>query len=170
MIISFKEYFPWAGADGLPERTGFREKILACVLDGRDGRDAGSEGCSIERAVPKLHTIRRVPANGRPRYREGMRLQFATGPRFKKVVFAEAVCTGVQLIKMVLYPTPFLNQMELCCYHGEKLDALLTGKAQRALHANDGLSDLNFTKWFLLDLITNGPGVYQLVHWTDARY
>ncbi len=35
---------------------------------------------------------------------------------------------------------------------------------------NDGLTLEQFTKWFLLDVITHGPGTYELVHWTDLRY
>jgi len=40
----------------------------------------------------------------------------------------------------------------------------------RRLAENDGLSMEQFTKWFLLDVVTNGPGVYQIVHWTEVRY
>lgn len=171
MNINFKTHFPWPGADGKPEATFFREKILAGIrpqmAQMTQMKAAHSKTADVTDGAlrPKLHTIRRI--NGKPRYREGMKLTFSTGSRFKPERFGEAMCTGTQLLRMWIETTPFLNQLELCCFLGS---TSLTGVQQRALIANDGLTPAAFSKWFLLDLLTNGPGDYQVVHWTGLRY
>jgi hypothetical protein len=39
-----------------------------------------------------------------------------------------------------------------------------------ALACNDGLSIDHFLRWFIADIIANGPLIGQIVHWTDLRY
>lgn len=162
MNINFKTHFPWNGPDGNPEPTLFATQIKNEVNRDPDTRRG-------ERYRYKLHTIRRIN-HGKPRFREGMKLTFSTGSRFKPERFGEAVCTGTQHLKMSLQVKD--NRMELfvAICHPATIPIYLKPSKFAALAQNDGLSSENFTKWFAQDLIANGPGDYQLVHWTDLRY
>lgn len=158
MNINFKTHFPWSGPDGKPEPTFFKEKIIASILDVD----------SIIVPGKKHHTIRRVPASGRPRYQEGMKLRMCTGSRYRPTLFADAVCTGTQAVELRLDRLAKLDYtLQVSVRIGGK--GLPYGDAD-LFAANDGLSEQNFTKWFMLDVITNGPGSYHLVHWTGLRY
>lgn len=170
MNINFKTHFPWAGADGQPEATGFREKILEGLrATGREPRAALPRVGGAE-LTPKLHTIRRVPANGRPRYREGMKLVLCTGSRFKSVPFAETVCTGVQEVEMSVICDRGALVLAIALVHKGVNMYNLSGPSLKELSVRDGLTVESFTKWFTMDVITRGPGLYQVVHWTDVRY
>lgn len=170
MNITFKTHFPWPGADGQPEPTHFADQIMnELVL--RDGAPRA------ERSY-KLHTIRRV--KDKPRFREGMRLVLQTGSRFKPMPFVETECTGVQMLHMGLYWTnPGWLEPNPCRAHYELQVAVEQDSHMRwldeddmtRLARNDGFSSLEqFMRWFLLDQLMNGPGYYQLVHWTEVRY
>lgn len=160
MNINFKTHFPWPGADGKPEPTYFVEKVVHGILT-LEPRLPPRPDWPYQ---PKLHTIRRI--TGKPRFREGMQLMMTTGPRFRTVPFADTKCTGVQelFIRLELADPPqyhlrfFLN--------GERLNK----QALATLAANDGLTGEQLWRWFALDVISNGPGKYQIVHWTDLKY
>lgn len=159
MRLNFKTHFPWNGRDGKPEPTFFRDKILL-ALDQHPEPEATSLFLDPDK---KLHTIRRI--NGKPRYREGMKLTLCTGSRFKSEPFAETVCTGTQSVWM--RPRVIIDGCRLdLSVDGRHLDS----HRMSVLALNDGLDTQSFFKWFLLDVITNGPGEYQLVHWGDVRY
>lgn len=165
MNIHFKTYFPWPGADGQPEPTHFGLQIMNAFAPNifSPSRPGNVQG-------KKLHTIRRLPNNGRPRYREGMRLVMCMGSRYEPQPFLEAECTGVQLLQMDM--GEFAGGLSLgvrLVEHGsycKPMDLTMIDK----LAANDGLSREQFLKWFLADVIHCGPGTYQVVHWTKHRY
>jgi hypothetical protein len=170
MNITFKTHFPWPGADGQPEPTHFAQQIInELVL--RDGAPRA------ERSY-KLHTIRRV--KDKPRFREGMRLVLQHGSRFKPMPFVETECTGVQMLHMsLLWNDPsWLEQKAEAAHYSLQIRidhpddvCWLTEEDVERLARNDGFSSLEqFTRWFLLDVLANGPGTYQLVHWTEVRY
>lgn len=150
MNIFFKTHFPWPGPDGQPEPTHFHSKILA--------------GHGLGPGPGKLHTIRRV--NGKPRYREDMKLVMCMGSRFKPVPFHETVCTGTQLIEMETMTTSYGSLFIAGRIDGEEFSFA----ELETIAGNDGLTYVQFVKWFTLDLITRGPGTYQIVHWSDVRY
>jgi len=165
MNLNFKTTFPWPGADGIyPAPTFFMDKILLS-LDQHPGDDAARTLAPLIGPAPKIHTIRRI--NGeKARFREGMKLSMSTGSRFKPERFAEAVCTGTQEVLM---------EMVRLREFGFELDVWVDGRYihrldRGTLATNDGLTEEQFTKWFLLDQITHGPGLYELVHWTAFRY
>jgi len=174
MNINFKTHFPWPDADGEPEPTHFKEQVLNSV-NARLGTPLLFQGRGV-----KLHTIRRIK-NGKPRFREGMKLTFSMGPRFKPERFGEAVCTGVQQLRFEhatwVEELP-VGSDQLIPNHvlviSQLTDVTITclPPVQRYhLALNDGFPDLStFERWFLLDVLQNGPGDYQLVHWTDLRY
>lgn len=160
MNITFKTHFPWNGPDGTPEPTHFANLIRVAMGERVRLDELGDR-------LIKRHTIRRVPANGRPRYREGMHLAFATGSRFKPEVFTTGTCTATQLITMDLLITNGGSHIYLRHATGT---AFNNQEVVRLAH-NDGLTMEQFTKWFTLDLITNGPGQFQIVHWSHhIRY
>lgn len=161
MNLNFKTHFPWPGADGKPEPTYFKARILAGLTQRR--------GDAENAAVPKLHTIRRLK-NGKARFREGMKLTFSTGSRFKPERFGEMVCTGVQRLQME--PRPSYHGVNLLIHLdlGAPPMHLLSADELQTLAENDGLKPYDFMRWFTMDAIQNGPGVYELVHWTDVRY
>lgn len=163
MILSFKEHFPWDDESGHAAPTDFQQSIRRGL--GKRVTRNGTNG-----AMRKVHTIRRGE-----RYREGMRLQFATGPRFHNVVFDEAVCTGVEPIHMDIFRRRLL-EVGGQASHVLQLGAVsdITRKKHLydlgALACNDGLSIDHFLRWFIADIIANGPLIGQIVHWTDLRY
>lgn len=164
MNINFKTHFPWPSGDtGKPEPTYFKERILNTLTT------------DIFAGVGrKLHTIRRVPASGKLRFRAGMLLTFSTGPRFKPERFAETNCISTQEVNM------WLSTMKGHGAAGPELTVNIGFNGEKKsgwndywftkLLTNDGLSRDNGIKWFALDLLTHGPGEYQIVHWTDLRY
>lgn len=169
MRLNFKTHFPWPGPGDLPTRTHFYKQIMN-ALSRHYGGDEDTDPYPGQGF--KLHTIRRV--KNEPRFREGMTLQFCTGPRFKQKVFAEAPCTNVQLLRM---DTAFVPGHG----HGLTVDLhngpdstfpwrpLSQGTIEQ-LARNDGLSGRDFYRWFQADVLQNGPGTYELVHWTGRRY
>ncbi len=160
MNINFKAHFPWPGADGKPEPTRFAESILMGL---------GIASGHFVSPVKKLHTIRRVKRE--PRYREGMKLVLPGGTRYKPQPFVETECTGTQILEM--HPTTHGSAIGLSIWVREPgvLRPPLHPDRMRNLALNDGFTSLEqFLKWFLADVITNGPGFYQVVHWTDVRY
>lgn len=159
MNLSFKSHFPWPGANGKPEPTYFDGRILSAL-------NPKSE--SPAPPLRKLHTIRRAAADGTCRYREGMDLHMVTGPRFKPERFVVAKCTGVQPIKMGLIPVVNTNSSPGLC-----IMVFINGKRlfnPVQLANNDGLDIDQFTKWFMLDIIQNGPFTGHIIHWTDLIY
>jgi hypothetical protein len=161
MNITFKTHFPWPGADGNPEPTHFPDQIInELVL--RDGAPRA------ERPY-KLHTIRRV--KDKPRFREGMRLVLQTGSRFKPMPFVETECTGTQMLHMEAPAVRDTLALNVRLILPATVPHLLGGGQLERLARNDGFSSLEqFTRWFMLDQLVNGPGYYQVVHWTEVRY
>lgn len=160
MNISFKTHFPWNGPDGLPEPTNFPANIVKC-FDQQD-EDGNAHGGG------KLHTIRRI--NRAPRYKEGQDLKMCTGSRFTPVPFAEVSCFSTQVIE--IHPTVKFGTIMIEVWVREPgvLRKPMNTEQLCALAENDGLTLEQFTKWFVLDTITNGPGHFQVVHWTTLRY
>lgn len=153
MNIHFKTHFPWNGPDGKPEPTNFHAQLLAA-----HGLGDGPK---------KLHTIRRV--NGKPRYREGMKLVLCMGSRFKPEPFLETVCTGTQLIEMHLVRLDYDLVLRTRMQHSND-KRYMTPQQMAVLASYDGLSWEQFEKWFSMDLLMRGNGTYQIVHWSDLRY
>ena len=140
MNVNFKTHFPWPGADGKPEETGFLEKIVA----GLTRRHGDTE------LAPKLHTIRRVQT--KPRFRAGMKLVLTTGGRFAPKPFCETECVSVQKVEMGLSMLGAAACVDIA------IDGFpLLHDEHDQLARNDGMTTWHFTKWFLLDVITNGP-------------
>lgn len=163
MNINFKTHFPWNGTDGTPEPTRFREQILNVL----NARIPGAGGLSYPGEGMKLHTIRRT--HGRPRFREGMALTLTTGSRFKPVPFAEAVCTGVQEVHMVIEHGTTMAGRTYLSLRIAIDDQVVYMPGELAL--NDGFrDDERMARWFLPDIIAHGPFTGQLVHWTGVRY
>lgn len=160
MIIKFKTHFPWNNEEtGEPEATDFVARIGAALKPQRTGLVA-----------PKWHTIRRMK-NRKRRFREGMKLQMATGSRFKPEVFAEAECTRWQHLKMDLVPTTWGYDLGVRVCQPATVPYLLNATNMRMLALNDGFRDLpSFHRWFLLDLLENGPGDFELVGWGNVEY
>lgn len=157
MNINFKTHFPWPGSDGKPGPTFFKDWIENSIAFP-----------DMEDKLAKHHTIRRIKT--KPRFREGMKLTFSTGSRFKPVRFGEAVCSGTQFLRMDC--AHYAGGISLGVWIEEPgvLHRPMTLEQMHRLAMNDGLSVENFLKWFLLDVITNGPGHYEIVHWTDLQY
>ena len=162
MNINFMSEYPWNGKADPPVPTGFAEKILNTLMSDQPHLRPD--------ALNKRHTIRRIKTNP-PRFREGMKLVLQGGTRFKPIPFAETVCTGVQTLEMELarvHGTHYALNVHLL--QPGSLPKLLTTNQLHDLAAHDGLTLDTFMRWFSLDLLTNGPGLYQIVHWTDLRY
>jgi hypothetical protein len=160
MNINFKTHFPWPGADGQPEPTRFADQIIQELVL-RDGAPRAERDY-------KLHTIRRV--KDKPRFREGMRLVLHTGSRFKPMPFVETECTGTQMLHMELEQKREECRLNVRLILPATIPQLFTGHLLERLARHDGLSLENFVRWFTLDVLVNGPGYYQLVHWTEVRY
>lgn len=128
MILGFSKTFPW------DEPTRFVERI-------KSGK--------------KIHTIRE---DKHERWREGMKIHFATGTRTPDYnQFEEGVCTGVQHI--VIKDCGDFNPIVLVDGRPLSNDALYL------LATNDGFNNIqHFRKWFDSDF----EG--RLIHWTDYRY
>ncbi len=167
MNINFKTRFPWNDAAGEPERTFFPDRILLALGQHPEPESTKSV---IGQPFAKHHTIRRIPANGKPRYREGMDMVFATGSRFKPEVFARGKCTRVEYMRMELNRYSAGTSIGIWLQEPGVLYPMMTLPRMQQLAENDGLTMDQFTKWFTLDLITNGPGHFQIVHWSDIRY
>ncbi len=162
MNIHFKRHFPWPGPEGQPAPTNFEQLISENLIFGFGG---------------KTHTLLRLPANGLAKYQEGQELVFCMGTRFKPEKFAGAVCTGVQFVHMELVHQAIGNTLGLHIRpYGPgneapvQFAAALSHGDMHEIARNDGLSMPDFLKWFMLDLIQRGPGIYQIVHWGGLRY
>lgn len=154
MIIKFKTHFPWNDEAGNPVPTDFVPKIGAAL-----------KPHGLRKVAPKWHTIRRIN-NKRARFRPGMKLQMATGSRFRPEVFAEAECTNWQHLKMDLVPTQWGYDLGVRACWPATIPYLLNEQKMALLARNDGFRDLDtFHRWFLLDLLANGPGDFELVGW-----
>lgn len=156
------ELLPWSTPlNAVPTR--FMEQIVNSLQE-----EAGQK-LSFPMYGTKRHTLRR--AKQKPRFREGMLLQFCTGPRYQQEVFADGYCTGVQLVHLNALHREFMAIDGPPCYSWQ-LVAQMGGRLLplKELAANDGLALHDFTRWFLLDVLQNGPGMYELVHWTNTRY
>lgn len=159
MIIKFKTHFPWQGADGQPEPTHFKEQIANCLAD---------TPLPYPALGIKKHTLRRIK-NGKNRFRPGMKLQMATGSRFKPEVFKETVCSSWLWLKLDLVPVPYGYELGVRVCRDGKLPELLNDMNHKKLALNDGFRDVaSFNRWFLLDLLENGPGNFELVGWGKA--
>lgn len=166
MRLTFKTHFPWPGPGDQPPRTRFYEQIMN-ALSRHYGGDEDTD--PFPEQGFKLHTIRRV--KNEPRFRKDMTLQFCTGPRFKQKVFAEAPCTGVQLLRLDTQWVPgFGHSLTVDVSEGPGLLRPLRKQDIQSLAMNDGLRELDFYRWFQIDVLQNGPGKYELVHWTGRRY
>jgi len=139
MILGFKQKFD----NGDP--TNFKEKILEGV---------------------KIHTIRR---DSEDRWRAGRSIQMAYGVRtknyeqFNKGIPHLQKCTGVQKIEM-RWERKVVNESEVATLwvkiDGKDLDINKYGE----LYQNDGLSIVDFFRWFEKDFTG------KIIHWTDFRY
>lgn len=159
MNVNFKTHFPWPGADGKPEETKFLDSILRCLIGSDTGAPSAFGG--------KRHTIRRVKT--KPRFRAGMKLVLTTGGRFTPRPFCETECVSVQYLRMEA--SHYAGGLSLGIWTDDPpLNPLMNLERMGTLAANDGMNLEQFHKWFLLDVITHGPGTYELVHWTDLRY
>jgi len=158
MLLKFKTHFPWNDEHGNPVPTHFVPQI-ANALQGIVGPPGA-----------KHHTLRRI--NGKPRFREGMKLQMATGPRFKPDIFRETECTRWKHLKMdIVYTQVAGYQLRVRVCHPGVIPYKMPPDKLHWLAMWDGFPDLeSFTRWFLADLLTNGPGDFELVGWTDVRY
>ena len=155
MNLNFKMHFPWPGPDGRPEETKFLDSILRCLIGGYPDAPSTLGG--------KKHTIRRVKT--KPRFRAGMKLVLTTGGRFTPKPFCETECVSVQKVEMGLSMLGAAACVDIA------IDGFpLLHDEHDQLARNDGMTTWHFTKWFLLDVITTGPGTYVLVHWTYLRY
>ena len=160
MILKFKTHFPWCDpGTGEPEPTHFVAKVGAALSEK-----------PVPGVNPKWHTIRRIK-NKRCRFRPGMKLQMATGPRFQPDVFAETSCTAWQHLKLDLVPTKWGYDLGVRVCYPATIPYLLGEEKMHQLAINDGFKDLDsFNRWFLLDLLADGPGDFELVGWGDKQY
>lgn len=166
MRLNFKTHFPWPGPGDQPPRTHFYEQIMN-ALSRHDGGDEDTDPYPGHGF--KLHTIRRV--KNEPRFRKGMTLQFCTGPRFKQKVFVEAPCTGVQLLRMgTQWVQGWGHSLTVDVSEGPGLLRPLRRQDIQVLAIYDGLREADFYRWFQIDVLTHGWGLYELVHWTGRRY
>lgn len=165
MNINVKINFPWFAPDtkDVFQPTHFKEQILNSI------------NCEVRKPLMhqglgvKLHTIRRI--KHKPRFREDMKLVLQTGSRFKPKPFAETKCTGVQYLKMATYFKSGGLSLGIWLQEQAALPMLLKLETVERLAKNDGFTSTeDFYKWFLLEVITKGPGDYQVVHWTGVRY
>jgi hypothetical protein len=160
MRISFATHMPWA-TEEQPAPTYFREQILNQVT------------CGLHLPHPrhglKKHTLRRMKGE-KPRFRKGMELQLVEGPRYQAEQFATTKCTDVQVVRMrALWSSSEIGSG--FSVHAEIGDRVLSRSELLTLAANDGFYHYShFERWFLLDLLQNGDGAYELIHWTRTRY
>lgn len=127
----------------------------------------------------KLHTIRRRTGE-QPRYRAGMKLKLILGGRYDKdqEVIGDTVCTGTTRLELGLMTGSVIrwgDYAEAKGYLGLSLiveteRGRLDGITVCRLAESDGLSPEMFLRWFTADVLTRGPGVYDIVHWTNVRY
>lgn len=159
MILKFKTQFPWNNPEtGEPEPTDFLQKVCASLTS------------TPTNFKPKWHTLRRIN-NKRCRFRPGMKLQMATGSRFKPDIFAEAECTTWQHLKLEADPYTYGYGLQVRAAYPATIPYLLDELKMRQLALNDGFRDLaSFNRWFLLDVLANGPGDFELVGWGNITY
>lgn len=144
MILGFKQRFP----NGTP--TFFEEMIKA-------GVGIVKEGWNF---TPKIHSIREGD-----RWEAGKSIQMAYGVRtknykqFNKGIEALSTCKSVQEI----YITYFKGFLEVSID-----DKYIYNKQLNALICNDGLTELEFKKWFFPKGKFTFTG--QIIHWTDFKY
>jgi hypothetical protein len=157
MRISFATHTPWA-TEEQPCGTWFREQI-------ENELDLCGGHTRHPRHGRKKHTLRRMKGN-KCRFRKGMQLQLVEGPRYQAEQFAATVCKDVQVVRMrAIHGVWGYSVVAMIGDHHLAIDQM------RMLAANDGFYDFShFERWFLLDLLKNGDGAYELIHWTNMRY
>lgn len=157
MRISFATHMPWSTPEK-PAPTHFREQI-------ENQLDVCNGHMAHPRHGRKKHTLRRM--NGeRLRFRKGMQLQLVQGPRFKAEQFAVVECRSVQVVRMKAVESRY--GVNVCAEIG---DRMLSTDQMWEMAGNDGFYHYaHFERWFLLDLLKNGPGAYELVHWGREQY
>ena len=115
-------------------------------------------------AGTKKHTIREDVPN---RWQSLMKIHMGTGVRTKHYkCFKEAVCTGVQKIKITHgHGQVFVSIDDVFFYNSTERTGSVMDLKMLELAMNDGFNSVEeFFDWFRFDF----EG--KIIHWTDLRY